>query len=341
MKRGLESGLIVGNSKGVFDGLNAGLHGSINLNKFNVLDPSMITDPKVKPVFHINSETKNVTLTSGTVSGCLNNIENTSNQLFPKIETIFTQTAGTTYRPPLVLNGLGGKNYMNFADTANRYLASKVTTFPAFYATTSPSVSGTGFTYIFVIKRKPGATYSILDGRDSTTLATTNDILIEVNAAGAITFDYKGGNSGSVTSFTGTAGVNLLDDWSILTIKAQLRIDGGFIGSDSSNVGGSPITKRFEMPINARIGNRSPLDIYVNGVEQPKNITTNTFTNADHYNDGSFRMLDRDIFIGNKGSVFGTSGTYIASVLMIPAYISNAMQNRLENYFRFYYNTPF
>jgi hypothetical protein len=52
-------------------------------------------------------------------------------------------------------------------------------------------------------------------------------------------------------------------------------------------------------------------------------------------------MLDRDIWIGNKGSVFATSGTHIASALMIPSYISNAYQQRLENYFRLYYSLPF
>lgn len=338
MNKGLENGLILGNSKGSYNGLLSGLHGSFLNNNFNSLDPSSITDPKIKPVFYINGD--NVILNGGTIQTCTNLMYKTSNELITTIENVFDQTAGTTYRPPLVKNGLGGRNYMNFADTGNRYLASKVTTFPAFYATTTPAVSGTGLTYMFVIKRKPGATYSILDGRDSTTLPTPNDILIEVDANGKITFDYRGGISGTSNNIIGTAGINLLNDWSILTIKCQLRIDGGFIGSDSSSVG--PITKRFDMPINARNGGKSSvIDIFVNGIEQPKTITTNTYTNADFYNDGSYRMFDRNIFIGNKGSVYGTSGTYIASVLMIPCYISNALQKRLENYFRSYYNRPF
>lgn len=339
MNRGLENGNVLGSSKGLYEGLNSGLQGSITPNRWNILDPITITDPKIKPVFYINGD--NVALTSGTVSIAYNQINSTSNELFPKIENIFDQTAGTTYRPPLVVGGLGGKNYINFADTGNRYLASSTSIGTYLYASTSPSVSGTGFTYMFVIKRLPGGTRTILDGRDSTTLATTNDILLEVNAEGRITFEYKGGNSGLVTSFHGTAGVNLLNDWSILTVKTQLRTDGGFIGSDSSNVGGSPVTKRFAQPINARVGNQSALDVYVNGEEQYKNITINSYTNADWFNDGSYRMLDRDIFIGNKGSVFGTSGTYIAACLMIPAYISNAVQTRIENYFRYYYNRPF
>jgi hypothetical protein len=337
MNRGLENGFILGNSKGIYNGLNSGLVGSIIGNRLNMLNPSSILDPKIKPVFYINGD--NVALNNGTVQTCFNQIETTPNQLFTKVENIFDQTAGTTYRPSLVVKGLNGKNYINFADTGNRYLASKVTTFPNFYASTAPQVTGTGFTYIFVIKRKPGATYSILDGRDSTTLATTNDILIEVNAAGRITFDYKGGNSGLVTSIIGTAGVNLLNDWSILTIKCQLRIDGGLIPTDGA--GPSPFSKRFAMPETARIGSSSPIDIFVNGIEQQKTITTNNFTNADHYNDGTFRMLDRDIFIGNKGAVFGTSGTHIAAALMIPAYISKTLQTKIENYFRYYYNLPF
>lgn len=339
MNRGLENGYILGSSKGLYSGLHLGLNGFNTPNRLNMLNPASITEPKIKPVFYINAD--NVALNAGSVQTCFNQIENTTNQLLPKVENVFDQTGGTTYRPPLVLRGLGNKNYMNFADTGNRYLASKVTTFPNFYATTSPSVSGTGFTYMFIIKRLLGGTRSILDARDSTTLATTNDILIEVNSAGAITFDYKGGNSGAVTSITGTAGSNLLNDWSILTIKCQLRIDGGFLGSDSSNFGGSPVTKRYQMPIDARNGSRSAIDIFVNGIEQQKTTSVNTFTNADHYNDGSFRMLDRDIFIGNKGAVFGTSGSHIGACLMIPSYISKGLQTKIENYFRWYYNETF
>ena len=52
-------------------------------------------------------------------------------------------------------------------------------------------------------------------------------------------------------------------------------------------------------------------------------------------------MYDRDIYIGNKGTVYGTSGTYIAAVLLIPTYISSSLQTKLENYFRYYYNQPF
>jgi hypothetical protein len=42
-------------------------------------------------------------------------------------------------------------------------------------------------------------------------------------------------------------------------------------------------------------------------------------------------MLDRDIFIGNKGAVFGTAGTHIAAAVMIPAYVDKAFQQRIEN----------
>jgi hypothetical protein len=335
MNRGLENGFILGNSKGMLSGLGSGLQsGNVMTNRLNMLNPAAITDPKTKPVFYVNAD--NVALTSGAISIVYNLVDALPGDLLPKVENIFTQAAGTTYRPPLVVGGLNGKNYMNFADTGNRYLESAPA---ALYAQTAPQTSGIGFTYIFIIKRLPGATRSILDGRDSTTLATTNDILIEVNAEGRITFDYKGGNSGSVTSLTGTAGVNLLNNWSILTIKTQLRNDGGYIPSDSDNYG--TIAKRYAMPCGAKIGNPGVIDIFVNGVEQQKTITTNTYTNADYYNDGTFRMLDRDIFIGNKGNVFGTSGTHIGAFLMIPTYITKGLQQRLENYFRWYYSLPF
>lgn len=337
MNNGLQQGFILGQSSGLGSGLRQGLQSGYTMtNRFNSLNPSNVLEPKLKPVFYINAD--NVALTSGSVNIAYNLIESTPGELFPKIENIFDQTAGTTYRPPLVLRGLNGRNYMNFSDTGNRYLASAITPASVYmYASTSPLVSGQGMTYMFVIKRKRGGTYTIFDGRDSSTLATTNDLLLEVNAEGRITFDYRGGNSGAVTSFIGTAGVNLLNDWSILTVKAQLRNDGGNLPSDSEGAD----CKRFLRPIDARIGTTSPLDVFVNGVEQQKTITTNTFTNADWFNDGSFRMLDRDVFIGNKGSVFATSGTLIASALMIPAYISKAYQQRLENYFRNYYSLPF
>lgn len=342
MRRGLEQGYANGVLSGVMSGLGSGLQSSyVMTNRQNMLDPSSIIEPKLKPVFYINAD--NVALTSGSVQIAYNLINDTSGQYFPKIENIFDQTAGTTYRPPLRVSGLNGKNFMDFSDTGNRYLASAITPASVYmYASTSPAVSASGFTYMFVIKRKQGGTYTILDGRDSSTLSTTNDILLEVNAAGAITFTYCGGNSGAVTNLIGTAGVNLLNDWSILTVKCQLRIDGGAIPGDSETPGASPATTRFARPIGNKFGHASSaIDIFVDGVEQPKTITTNTFTNADWYNDGSFRMLDRDIWIGNKGSVFATSGTQIASALMIPAFISKAYQQRLENYFRWYYSLPF
>ena len=204
---------------------------------------------------------------------------------------------------------------------------------------TNVYATATGFTYMFVIRRAnlPTSTVSILDGRDSTTIAGAGDILLELNSNNSITFDYKGGQGGSVTSITGTAGVGLLTDWSILTVKCQLRIDGGPLPLDNqfSNY------KRYDMPRDNRVGNTSPIDIFVNGVEQQKKITTNNFTNSDHFGDGSYRMLDRNIFIGNKGSVFGTSGTHIAAALMIPAYVDKSFQQKIENYFRYYYNKPF
>lgn len=335
MNRGLENGLILGSSKGLYQGINSGLQGFITPNKWNILDPTTITDPKIKPVFYINGD--NVTHSLNVISSAQNLIYKTSNELLTTVENIFDQST-TSYKPTLVKNNLGGKSIIDFTDTAGS--KSLFSTSPM-YAITSPQISGTGMTYIFVIKRQPGATRTILDGRDSSFGATVNDITLEVNNAGSITFDYRGGIPGTTTSFIGTAGVNLLNDWSILTVKAQLRNDGGFIGTDSSAIGASPVTKRYIAPINAKVGPLSPLDIYVNGKEQYKNMTTNTFTNADYFSDNSFRMFNRIIRIGNKQTGYSTSGTYIAAALMIPAYISYAVQTKIENYFRFYYNRPF
>lgn len=331
--RGLESGLVLGCSKGTYEGLHNGLVGMRTNNRFNFINPVSIDDPKVKPIFYINAD--NTALTSGAVSIAYNLIDRRSTDILVGVENIFTQAAGTTYRPPLVLGKLGGKNYMDFADTANRYLTSAPS---ALYAQTSPAATGTGFTYMFVIKRAQGSTNSILDARDSATLAGAGDLLLEVTSEGRITFDYWGGESGTTTLFKGTAGVNLLNDWSILTVKGQLRTDGGIIPSDTES---PSVAKRYARPNGARVGSGSALDIFVNGIEQYKNITTDTFINSDFYGDGSIRMYDRDIYIGNKGTVYGTSGTYIAAVLLIPTYISSSLQTKLENYFRYYYNQPF
>lgn len=336
MNRGLETGFILGSSKGMLSGLGSGLQSSSAMtNRSNMLNPAAITDPKNKPVFYINAD--NVALISGQVNIAYNLVETLPGDLLPKVENIFTQTAGGTYRPPLRVGGLNGRNYMDFGDTSNRYLASAPA---ALYAQTSPQTSGTGFTYMFVMKRTDLAgLVSILDARDSTTLATTNDILLEVNSAGRITFDYCGGSSGTTTRLAGTAGVNLLNNWSILTVKCQLRNDGGYIPSDSDNYG--TIAKRYAKPIDAKIGTTGVIDIFVNGIEQQKTITTNTWTNADFYGDGTYRMFDRDIFLMNKGSVYGTSGAHMAACLMIPAYITKGLQQKLENYFRWYYSLPF
>jgi len=335
MNRGLEQGLIQGNTKGLQSGLIGGLKGMVTSNRTNILDPRAITDPKLKPVFYINADT--VALVSGGVSYAYNLIDSKPGDLMVVTENVFTQNAGTTYRPPLLRNELGGRNVFNFADTSNRYLISGQLSAPAFYAQSSPSASGTGFTYIFIVKRKPGGTYTIFDGRDSSTLPTPNDLLLEVNAAGRLVFEYRGGAGGSTTSLLGTAGVNLLNDYSIVTVKAQLREDGGFIPSDTD--GPSPIAKRYYKPLDGIIGD--PIQIFVNGIEQQKTVTTNTYTNADYFGDQTFRMLNRDMSIGNKASTYATSGTYIAAALMIPAYIPYAMQQKLENYFRAYYGTTF
>jgi hypothetical protein len=341
MERGYENGLVQGNTAGLSSGLHGGRFGHTMSKRLNMLNPSTIRDPKRNPVFYINAESTNVLLNSGSVQTCYNLVESVPNQILEKVEDVIRQNAGTTYRPPLVLNGLGGRNYMDFGDTANRYLESS--TLAKMYCTinspTNVYASGTGFTYMFVIRRAnlPTSTVSILDGRDSTTLAGSGDILLELNSNNSITFDYKGGQGGSVTSITGTAGVGLLTDWSILTVKCQLRIDGGPLPLDNqfSNY------RRYDMPRDNRVGSTSPIDIFVNGVEQQKTITTNNFTNSDHFGDGSYRMLDRNIFIGNKGAVFGTGGTHIAAALMIPAYVDKSFQQRIENYFRYYYNKPF
>lgn len=342
MNSGLQQKFVKGTTTGPQSGLAQGRQsGFVVTNRINMLNPASIIEPKLKPVFYINAD--NVALTGGSVQIAYNLINDTPGQFWPKIENIMDQTAGTTYRPPLVVGGLNGKNYMNFADTGNRYLASAITPASVYmYASTTPAVSAMGFTYMFVIKRKPNGSGTILDARDSSTLATTGDLLLEVNAAGRITFAYCGGNSGAVTTLNGTAGVNLLNDWSIVTVKCQLRIDGGYLPSDTDIPGASPKTTRFARPSGAKIGSQtSAIDIFVNGIEQQKTISSGSFTNADWYNDGSFRMLDRDIWIGNKGSVFATSGTHIASALMIPAYVDKAYQQRLENYFRWYYSLPF
>ena len=336
MNRGLERGINKGSNKGAFSGLKSGFHGMSMVNRNNMLNPASITDPKVRPVFFINGD--NVSLSSGTIVGTVNLIKTESNDLLTPISNILTQNQGTTYRPPVVVGGLGGRSYIDMADIGQRYLETGQINSPDLYSAISPTITGTGFTYIFVMRKKQGGTYTILDARDSTTLPTPNDLLLEINSSGTITFDYRGGVSGSTSFFIGTAGVNLLNDWSILTVKAQLRNDGGPIPSDSD---GGTLAKRYALPSGAKVGPLSPLDIFVNGIEIQKTVTTNSFTNADYFGDNTYRMLDRDITLGNKGTTYGTAGTQVAAFLMIPAYIDKAIQTRIENYFRWYYNRPF
>ena len=339
MNRGLEQGFVNGSLSGLQSGLGGGLQSSVSMkSRFNSLDPSSIIEPKLKPIFYINAN--NVATVNGGVNLTYNLIDTIPSDLLPVNDTPFENTVGSSFRPPLVIGGLNGKNYMNFAQSSGRYLQTSATT-PFLYNndTVGAKATGTGMTWMFVIKRKDVVSpVNILDGRDSSSTPTTNDLLLEVDTNGRITFDYCGGSGGSVTNITGTAGINLLNNWSILTVKCQLRSDGGALPLD--NV--LPLTgKRYAVPSGAMIGTGSPIDIFVNGIEQKKTITTNTFTNADHNNDGSFRMFNRDMWIGNKQVTFGNSGTFIAAVLLIPAYIDKAYQKRLENYFRIYYSLPF
>lgn len=336
MNRGLESAFVAGQSSGLASGQNSGQQSGFSIKSLiNIVDPSTFDSAKLKPIFLINGD--NVTLLSGTVQYMDNLIKKTYGEiLITETGNAFQQTAGTTYRPPIARRGLNGRTYVDFGDTANRYITTTLNC--NVYAQSSPSATATGFTYMFVIRRAPGNTgaVSILDARDSTSLSTTGDLLLELDADGSLTFEIYGGVAGTPKGNIGTAGRNLLKDWSILTVKHQLRIDGGAIPVDGA---GAVFSKRYEMPIGATIG--QPLDIFVNGILQPQKLTTAQYTNADYYGDGSYRMLDRDIFIGNKGNVFGSSGTHIAAALLIPCYISKAYQQRLENYFRRYYSLPF
>ena len=336
MENGIHNGLVKGSSKGSYDGLSGGYLNSLT-NRWNSINPNDIDDPRYKPVFYVNAD--NCATSNNQATILYNQIDKSANDIFPPYENIFTQ-AGTTYTPFVVKGGLGGKNYLDFATNSTYYmLSANVAASPMYYSVTSPNIgSGRGFTYMMVVKRKPGATYTLLDARDSNSLPTPNDLLLEVNGEGRITFDVGGGTAGSVTRLAGTAGVNLLNDWSIVTAKHQLRFDGGLYPDTQATIG----NKFYGRPIDSRVGsNTCALDIYVNGNEQPKIITTSTYTNADFNNDGSYRMFDRQIAIGNKASTYATSGTHIAMVLMIPSYISRALQTRLENYFRYYYNRPF
>ena len=199
MRRGLEQGFANGSLSGLQSGLGQGLQSSVAMkNRLNSLDPSSIIEPKLKPVFYINAD--NVTTVSSSVYSLYNLIEGNSlagslSDLLPNYSLPFDQTAGTTYRPPLVLKGLNGRNYMNFADTSTRYLSSAASVNMFLYdnAAVGAKATGTGMTWMFVIKRKQGGLYNILDGRDSTISATTNDLLLEVDSSGRITFDYRGG----------------------------------------------------------------------------------------------------------------------------------------------------
>ena len=336
MENGQHNGLIKGSSKGSYDGLSEGYHNFLT-NRWNSIDPKDISDPRYKPVFYVNAD--NCATVNNAATILYNQMEKTSNDIFSPYDNIFTQ-AGVSLTPPLVKGGLGGKNYLDFASNLSYYmLSADVLASPLYYSTTSPNIgSGRGFTYMFIVKRKQGGTYTILDGRDSSAIPTTNDILLEVNSDGRITFELCGGSSGTVTRLVGTSGVNLLNDWSILTCKHQLRFDGGGYPNTNATIG----NKFYGNPSGNKVGNNScALELYVNGVEQPKIITTSTYTNADFNNDGSYRMFNRRIAIGNRASSYATSGSYIAAVLMIPAYIDSALQAKLENYFRYYYNRPF
>lgn len=353
MNRGLENGYIGGISSGIPSGLSGGLHsGNVMQGMTNRVNPASEIAPKTKPVFLINGE--NITLISGLVQYATNVMPSTSGELFPKYENIFEQLVGSTYRPTLARGGFGGRNYINFADTVakpstwqNSYLASAVSTAAPLYYQSAPSVSGAGITLMMVVRRAPGISgaVTLFDGREAPATPSPNDLLLELDASNRITFDYRGGQSGTTTAYIGTAGRNLLKDWSIVTVKCQLRIDGGALPSDTTIVPGPGIfTKKYAHPSGADIsssGVGAPLEVFVNGIQQPLSVTTNTYTNGDYFGDSSFRMVNRRMYIGNKGTVYGTAGTHIAAVLMVPCFLDKAIQQRWENHFRSYYSYPF
>jgi hypothetical protein len=336
MNKGLESTFTMGNTSGALSGIASGLEtSSIMSNRWNSIIPTAISEPKLKPSWFINGE--NVGLLSGTVNTVAWLMPRTSGNLF-NYTTLpaqtFDQTGGTSFRPGYFDNALNGRAYIGF--TTNQFLVTNTNV----RSYSDSNASGNGMTYIFVIKRNKAftGTRTIFDARDSSTLATPADLLLEHDGAGAITFEYIGGQAGLPSAFTGVAGKNLLNDWSIVTVKAQLRNDGGPLGPD--NFPTSAI-KRFKDPIDNRIGTQSPLDVYVNGVEQQKTLSINTFTNSDFNSDGSYRMQNKQMALGNKAATYGTGGMFIAAAMMIPTYISNAYQRKLENYFRNYYSLPF
>lgn len=213
-----------------------------------------------------------------------------------------TCNAGGSYRPnPILRDIFNNKTSLDFQNTASFLIPSPTLNLGNYNATT----------FIFVLKLKNISTRAVYCIDDVTTPGGINlDIVTTLNT---LRSTFRGGQAGSVTSsvyesYKSSAEMN---DWMIITSKSRL---------------GQPQ------------GPGSEQELYVNGNLQKKFISSTFNVITTVYN------TSQNIIIGNDNSTLsGTKGNGIklGAVVVLPYWASETEQQRIENYFRWYYGNNF
>ena len=213
-----------------------------------------------------------------------------------------TCAAGSSYRPTPIDNDIFyNKTSLDFQSSASFLIPSPTLNLGNY----------NGSTFIFVLKLKNISQRAVYCIDDVTTPGGMN--LDIINTLNTLRSTFRGGEPGSITSsvFESYKSSAEMNDWMIITSKSRL---------------GQPQ------------GPGSEQELYINGNLQKKFISSNFDVITTLY------TTSQNIIIGNDNSTLSGSkgnGIKLGAVLILPYWASETEQQRLENYFRWYYGNNF
>ena len=210
--------------------------------------------------------------------------------------------AGSSYRPAPIVNDIfNNKTSLDFPNSAS-YLV----------PTPTPNFAGyKEFTYMTVVKLKGIAARIVYHIDDTITPGGVD--LATIDTLNTLNQTMYGGQPGTITNsvYTTYKPASEMDDWLLITSKVRLSQPGGPGSEQELYIGGSLQHKL---------------------VSSNFNVVTTAYTSSQNLIIGN----DNSILSGTKGN-----GTKIGSVLLLPYWVNESEQIRLENYFRHYYGYKF
>ena len=298
LQPGLHSGVKSGNNLGnPRSGLSGGMH-NITPNRNKMLNPENLTGTK-KPLIYGLADF--YTGEVGAASLSLDDIADTGNN--------WVSNGSQSNRPIPVVNGLNGKNILNYNSSLAQLLP----------RLTLSSTLRQAYTFMFMVKLNGNNGLTILD----TNSITAGAILIQTPASSASSYRidsrfYSATSTGTTyTSDVGptfaTSSANTPDEFKqymLLTVKYRLVQPNGR-GSEQ------------HMFINGRFHQLLP------GTDNFSPTINSTFSIAS-------------CFVGNNSSGLASSIDFkLGMALVLPYWVEYAEQVKIENYFRWYYGYNF